>query len=97
YSRGMVAMFTFMVLLTTLGNVVCYLFCSMADVVLAHRSGRPVRVRNVLLAFAAFAFCLWAVIGAGKDAVFWNFVLLALGIPLYAWQARNKQSVPSVG
>jgi APA family basic amino acid/polyamine antiporter len=90
YSRGMVAMFTFMVLLTTLGNVVCYLVCAMADVVLAHRSGRPVRPRNVLLAFAAFGFCLWAVIGAGKEAVFWNVVLLALGIPLYAWQARHK-------
>jgi len=89
YSRGMVAMFTFMVLLTTLGNVVCYLLCAMADVVLAHRSGRPLRARNLLLAFGAFGFCLWAVVGAGKDAVFWNFVLLALGIPLYAWQARN--------
>ena len=95
YSRGMVAMFTFMVLLTTLGNVVCYLFCSMADVVLAHRSARPVPARNLVLAFAAFGFCLWAVIGAGKDAVFWNFVLLALGIPLYAWQARNKQGAPA--
>ena len=95
YSRGMVAMFTFMVLLTTLGNVVCYLFCSMADVVLAHRSGRPVPARNLVLAFAAFGFCLWAVIGAGKEAVFWNFVLLALGIPLYAWQARNKQGAPA--
>ena len=95
YSRGMVAMFTFMVLLTTLGNVVCYLFCSMADVVLAHRSGRPVPARNLVLAFAAFGFCMWAVIGAGKDAVFWNFVLLALGIPLYAWQARNKQGAPA--
>jgi APA family basic amino acid/polyamine antiporter len=92
YSRGMVAMFTFMVLLTTLGNVVCYLFCTMADVVLAQRNGRPVRTRNLLLAFAAFGFCLWAVIGAGKEAVFWNFVLLALGIPLYAWQARRGKA-----
>lgn len=89
YSHGMVAMFTFMVLLTTLGNVVCYLFCAMADVVLAHRSGHPLRARELLLGFAAFGFCLWALVGAGKDAVFWNFVLLALGIPLYAWQARH--------
>lgn len=89
YSQGMVAMFTFMVLLTTLGNVVCYLFSAMADVVLAYRSERPVPVRDPLLACAAFGFCLWAVIGAGKDAVFWNFVLLALGIPLYVWQVRR--------
>lgn len=97
YSRGMVAMFTFMVLLTTLGNVVCYLFCAMADVVLARRDGGVVRARNLLLAFAAFGFCLWAVVGAGKDAVFWNFVLLALGIPLYAWQARNTVRASSTG
>ena len=95
YSRGMVAMFTFMVLLTTLGNVVCYLVCTIADGVLAHRSGRPLRLRELLLAIGAFGFCLWAVIGAGKEAVFWNVVLLALGVPLYAWQARIKRSVPS--
>jgi len=97
YSRGMVAMFTFMVLLTTLGNVVCYLVCAMADVVLAHRSGRPLRARELLLAVGAFGFCLWAVIGAGKEAVFWNVVLLALGVPLYAWQARGKRIAPSAG
>jgi APA family basic amino acid/polyamine antiporter len=97
YSRGMVAMFTFMVLLTTLGNVVCYLFCAMGDVVLARRGGGPVRAGNLLLAFAAFGFCLWAVVGAGKDAVFWNFMLLALGIPLYAWQARRAERAPSPG
>lgn len=95
YSRGMVGMFTFMVLLTTLGNVVCYLVCAIADGVLAHRSGRPLRLRELLLAIGAFGFCLWAVIGAGKEAVFWNIVLLALGVPLYAWQARIKRSVPS--
>ncbi|HEX5488541.1 MAG TPA: amino acid permease [Rhodanobacteraceae bacterium] len=95
YSRGMVAMFTFMVLLTTLGNVVCYLFCTIADVVLARRSGRPLRARNLLLAVAAFGFCLWAVVGAGKDAVFWNLVLLSLGLPLYAWQARHARAIGS--
>lgn len=97
YDRGMVAMFTFVVLLSTLGSVVSYMFCAMADVVLAHRAGRPLRAHNLLLAFAAFGFCLWAVIGSGEDAVYWNYVLLALGIPLYAWQARNRQGAPSVG
>jgi hypothetical protein len=56
-----------------------------------------VRAREPLLAFAAFGFCLWAVVGAGKDAVFWNCVLLALGIPLYAWQARYKARAPANG
>lgn len=34
YSRGMVGMFTFIILLTTLGNVIAYLFSATADVVL---------------------------------------------------------------
>lgn len=89
YTRGMVAMFTFIVLLSTLSSVVAYLFCSMADVVLARRSGRPVPWRDPILACAAFAFSLWAVIGAGADAAYWNLILLALGIPLYAWQTRR--------
>lgn len=89
YSHGMVAMFTFIVLLSTLSNVVAYLFCSMADVVLAHRNGRTMPVHDLVLACAAFAFSMWAVIGAGEEAVYWNFVLLALGIPLYVWQTRH--------
>ncbi len=89
YTRGMVAMFTFIVLLSTLSIVVAYLFSTMADIVLAYRSGRAVPARSVVLACAAFAFSLWAVIGAGQEAVYWNFVLLALGIPLYVWQTRH--------
>lgn len=87
YSRGMVAMFTFIILLTTLGNVIAYLFSAMADVVLALRSGRPVPMRHPILACAAFGFSLWAVVGAGPVAAYWNLILLLLGLPLYAWQS----------
>jgi APA family basic amino acid/polyamine antiporter len=92
YTRGMIAMFTFIVLLSTLGVVVAYLFSAMAEIVLARRAGRAMPVRNAVLACAAFAFSLWAVVGAGKDAVYWNFVLLALGIPLYVWQMRHAKA-----
>lgn len=90
YSQGMVALFTFMVLLTTLSTVVAYLFCAMADVVLAQRSGTPVPVRDTVLACAAFGFAVWAALGAGQEAVYWNFALLIIGIPLYVWQTRRK-------
>lgn len=89
YSHGMVALFTFMVLLTTLSTVVAYLFCAMADIVLAHRGGRPVPLRDTALACAAFAFAVWAALGAGQEAVYWNFALLIVGIPLYVWQVRR--------
>lgn len=97
YSRGMVGMFTFIILLTTLGNVIAFLFSSMADVVLAYRSGKRVPLRDPVLACAAFAFSLWAVIGAGADAAYWNLVLLLLGVPLYAWQLRSQGAAAPVG
>ena len=95
YSHGLVAMFTFMVLLTTLSVVVAYLFSAMADIVLAWRSGHPVRKRDTILACGAFAFALWAVIGAGPEAAYWTFVLLVVGIPLYVWQTRNAKTAAS--
>lgn len=90
FSHGMVALFTFMVLLTTLSTVVAYLFCSMADIVLAHRSGKPLPRRDTVLACAAFGFAVWAALGAGQEAVYWNFALLIIGIPLYVWQTRSS-------
>jgi len=80
-------------LLTTLSNVVAYLFSAMADVALAYREGRPVPLRDPLLACAAFGFSIWAVIGAGADAAYWNLILLALGLPVYVWQTRRASSV----
>jgi len=31
----------------------------------------------------ATAYSLWAIVGAGADAVLWGAVLLLLGVPLY--------------
>lgn len=94
YSQGLVAMFTFMVLLTTLGAVVAYLFSAMADIVLAYRGGNSMRWHDLVLACAAFAFALWAAIGAGMEAVYWNFILMMLGVPLYVWRTRTLVVAP---
>lgn len=91
FTHGLVAMFTFIVLLSTLGCVIAYLFCAMADIVLARQSTSVVPWHNLVLACAGFAFSLWAVIGAGAEAVYWNFILLATGIPLYVWLARRDK------
>jgi len=40
-------------------------------------------------ALLAFAYSLWAIVGAGRDAVFWGFLLLLAGVPVYAWLRRR--------
>lgn len=89
YSHGLVAMFTFLVLLTALSGVFAYLFSALAEIVIAHRSGQRMGWRNLSLALGAFAFALWATLGAGHEIVYWTFALMLIGVPLYVWQMHH--------
>jgi APA family basic amino acid/polyamine antiporter len=91
YSHGLVAMFTFLLLLTALSGVFAYLFSALAEIVLAQRNGKRMGWRNLGLALAAFAFTMWATFGAGQDIVYWTFVLMLIGVPLYVWQMHHAQ------
>jgi APA family basic amino acid/polyamine antiporter len=43
-----------------------------------------------VLALGAFVYSLWAVIGAGAEIVYWGFVLLMAGVPVYVWIRTRK-------
>jgi APA family basic amino acid/polyamine antiporter len=87
YQKSMVSVFTFMILLSTTACLVMYLFCSLALLRLQWTGQMSTsRGRTVPLAIVgviATFYSLWAIIGAGSDAVLWGSVLLALGAPLY--------------
>jgi APA family basic amino acid/polyamine antiporter len=45
----------------------------------------------VLIASIAFIFAIWALYGSGREAVFWGFLVLVAGIPIYTWRKwRSK-------
>ncbi len=98
YQRSMVSIFTFMILLSTTACLVLYVLCSLALLRLQwtgqlQRSplGAP-RTGTVPLAIVgviAAAYSLWALVGAGAEAVGWGAVLLLLGVPLY-YLVRKK-------
>jgi APA family basic amino acid/polyamine antiporter len=87
YTRGLVAAFTFMILLSTLTTLVPYVFSSATGLRLALREGRGATVARVagrlFVSGVAFAYSVWAIVGAGRDAIYWGFVLLVLGLPVY--------------
>jgi len=87
YQKSMVSVFTFMILLSTTACLVLYLLCSLALLRLQW-SGQMPSPRGSVLPLAivgviATIFSLWAIVGAGGEAVAWGAVLLALGAPLY--------------
>jgi APA family basic amino acid/polyamine antiporter len=45
----------------------------------------------ILIAMLAFMFAIWALYGSGREAVFWGFLVLVAGIPIYTWRKwRSK-------
>ncbi len=83
----MVEIFTFMILLSTTACLVAYLVCSLALLDLMRRGRLPgFGSATPWLAGAGVlgsAFSLWALFGAGGDALLWGFVLLLAAVPVY--------------
>lgn len=81
FTKGLVSAFEFVILLSTLTALVPYLFTSASHLLIFYQKGKSwFWVTGAL----AFAFSLWAVIGSGHEVVFWGFILLMVGLPVYA-------------
>jgi len=94
YTRGLVGLFVFATLLATVTVLLSYLGAAAAQVAFVVREparfgGKGARVAVVVSALG-FLYSLWAVVGAGRDAVLWGGVLLALGVPVYLQGVRGR-------
>lgn len=87
YSKGLVAAFKFALLLSSMTALIAYLFTSVSYImVVARKEGVSVGFRlKVLLASIAFLFSIWAIAGSGVEIVYWGFLLLMGGLPVFAW------------
>jgi APA family basic amino acid/polyamine antiporter len=99
YTRGLVGAFTFLILLATLATLFPYVLSSMTALMLWLRDrgtpGQAAPVGRAIVAVLAFAFSVWAIAGAGQSTVYWGFLLLILGLPIYA--AMRYRSGPAEG
>ena len=96
FNKSLASAYEFAILLSTLAVLIPYLFSVIAYVILSYNSiDHQLRSKHILVAFIAFGFSVFAVIGSGADIVFWGFILLLLGLPLYAimkMQTRQKKN-----
>lgn len=93
YTRGLVEQFTFIILLSTLTSLVPYVMCSMVEPMITNHGRRRWRLGSSLIPVLAFAFSLWAIAGAGRDTVYWGFLLLLAGVPVYVWMKQRREGV----
>lgn len=98
YAEGLVEQFRFLILLSTLCTLIPYLFGAAAYIALSLQVlGRHHVVGILTLGTLAFGYSVWAVFGAGQEAVYWGFILLILGIPFYVFMKwKNNASEQGV-
>jgi APA family basic amino acid/polyamine antiporter len=89
YTRGLVDLFTFIILLATLSTLVPYVFCSLAEFLTGERDGRR-PTSAAIVAALAFVYSLGAIAGAGTDTIYWGFLLLLAGLPVYVYVVRKR-------
>jgi len=85
YSKSLVKTFEFMILLATLTCLVPYLFSTATHLLFSLRSGKK---WAWVWGSLAFLFSMWAVAGSGEEIVFWGFLALMSGMPIYVWIKR---------
>ena len=88
YTRGLVSLFTFVILLSTLSTLIPYVFCSLAGF-MKKRPNTPGTPGTPAISALAFVYSLWAISGAGAEVVYWGFLLLLAGLPVYVWVTRT--------
>ncbi len=94
YTRGLVALFTFFILLATLATLLPYTFCSLAvfvDAGPAERRRTLPRAGISTVATLAFLYSLAAIGGAGAETVYWGFLLLIAGLPVFVWVKHQRK------
>jgi len=91
HTQTLLGMFTFLTLLATLANLVPYLFCAMAALRLMKHDGPvPLTPPRAVVLLGAAAYAMWTIYGAGQETVFWGFLLLLSGLPVYVWLRRGS-------
>ncbi|MCL6417423.1 amino acid permease [Aestuariirhabdus sp. Z084] len=99
YTKGLVETFTFIILLATLTSLIPYSFSAIAELMIYSKRRNELQKERLLghsvIALLGFFYGLWAIAGSGQDTVYWGFLLLMLGLPVYSW-VKWKSSKNSV-
>ncbi|MGE0181090.1 MAG: amino acid permease [Parvularculaceae bacterium] len=89
YSKSMTEAFKFILLLSTTASLVMYFACALSALKLKMAGRMTAPPILSLIAAVAALYAIWAIYGAGVEAVTWGFVLLVAGLPVYFIAKRD--------
>lgn len=89
YTKGLVKMFSFIIMLSTLSCLLPYLFSSLSELALYLRKKKSFNKNRLitasLISIPAFLYSVWAITGLEYEVLFWGAILLTAGVPFYAY------------
>ena len=95
YTKGLLGVYVFLILIATIMTLFAYIFSAMAALMLEVRDPKLTpagRIKEGLVAVLAFGVGLWAIGAAGQESVYWAFMLLMLGLPVYVFVAHKNHT-----
>jgi len=92
YTEGLVDQFEFIAKLTVIATLLPYLFtaASYALIVIEKKLHAKSWIKTFVLSALGFTYSLWAIYGSGSETVYYGFLLLLLGIPIYVYMKWIK-------
>ncbi|MGY0217583.1 amino acid permease [Endozoicomonadaceae bacterium StTr2] len=97
FSRGLVELFNFVINLAVMTTLLPYTMATVAYVLLKIRGTQTdsqLKTSDVVIAALAFIYSVWALAGSGPEIVYWGFLLLLAGIPIYLWMKWQQRHQP---
>ena len=89
--KGLITAFTFIVTLSTLSTLLAYAFSAVAEFYFLRKDPAGTqKTLAIVLSSAAFLYSFFAIWGAGAEIVFYSFILILIGLPVYAL-VRSEQ------
>jgi len=92
-SDGLVKQFEFIAGIVVFSNLIPYLFVAAAYILVLIERKIHINswVKTIVLGMLGIAYSLWAIYGSGNDTVFYGFLLLLCGVPMYAIMKWNRR------
>lgn len=94
YTKGLLAAFETLILLSTLTTLLPYSASALSELVLQRRGadgGIPKDGKSMLIAFGALAFSIFAILGSGLEVAAYGIILLVVGYPVYHLQKTGAR------
>lgn len=94
-NENLIKQFTNIILLATLSGLIPYFFSCMAELIFLVDDPKKVNPKRFgissIISVLGGLYAYWAIIGSGKDLVFYGTLLILSAAPLYVWAQWHKR------